>query len=355
MNIADYDYELPEELIAQRPLEQRDESRLMVIDRSVPSIQHRQFRDVIEYIEPGDVLVLNDTRVIPSRLQAKKAETHGKVEVLLLERLNSTDWRCIVGGRNVGLGTRLDIANTEIDAEVIEQGLANQRTLRFSMPIDNVLDEIGQIPLPPYIHDALDDWERYQTVYNRHEGSAAAPTAGLHFSGDLLIALRDKGVRLAYVTLHVGLDTFQPIVEADYRQHPIHSEYAILSAANAQLINETKLAGHKVIAVGTTTARVLETANLLSAGCDPAQPEQAENLCPWRPVVAFSDYTRLFIYPGYRWRVVDALITNFHLPRTSLLLMVSSLAGQDSIRNAYAVAVQEKYRFYSFGDAMLIR
>jgi S-adenosylmethionine:tRNA ribosyltransferase-isomerase len=355
MNVTDFDYNLPESFIAQEPLEPRDSSKLMILDRQNGDISHHIFRDIADMLNAGDVLVMNNTRVIPARLQAIKQETGGKAEILLLRQLSDTQWRVLVGGRRILKDTMLAFAESDITATVVEELEASERIVEFSQPVNDLLIDLGEMPLPPYIHNRLDDSERYQTVYNRHEGSAAAPTAGLHFTPDLLIALRDKGVKLAYCTLHIGLDTFQPVKVDEVQDHKIHSEFAVLDATNAKIINEAKLAGGRIIAVGTTSARTLETAAILSAGGDPANPQESEDRCPWRPVIAFERDTNLFIYPGYKWRVVDAMITNFHLPKSTLLMMMSSFVGRENVLNAYETAKSENYRFFSFGDAMFIR
>ena len=355
MNVSDFDYDLPESYIAQTPLEPRDSSKLMLLDRQTGAIEHHIFRAIVEYINPGDVLVLNNTRVIPARLKAFKAQTGGAVEILLLRQLSDTDWRGLVGGRRVDNGIALRFLDNPITAQVIETLDGSERIIRFSQPVNHLLEQLGDTPLPPYIHTRLDDAERYQTIYNRTEGSAAAPTAGLHFTADLLLELSRKGVHLAYCTLHIGLDTFLPVHEDHVEDHRIHTEQAELTADNARIINEAKLAGGRIIAVGTTSARTLETAAILSAGGDPARPMEQQEACAWRPVIAFKRDTALFIYPGYRWHVVDALITNFHLPRSTLLMMISAFAGRENILHAYEIAKQEHFRFFSFGDAMFIR
>lgn len=354
MRLSDFDYELPEHFIAQEPLEPRDASKLMHLDRASGTIQHSIFRDISSLLRPGDVLVMNNTRVIPARLHAIKADSGGKAEVLLLRQLNDLQWRALVGGKNLHPGRQLKFDQSSIFAEIIEELEGPERIVQFSQPVNNLLNELGEMPLPPYIHTRLDDAERYQTVYNRLEGSAAAPTAGLHFTGDLLLQLRDHGVQFAYCTLHIGLGTFQPVKAEIITDHQIHSEFATLDAENARIINEAKLAGGRIIAVGTTSARTLETAGILSEGGDPAFPHQTPNACPWRPVIAFARDTKLFIYPGYRWRVVDAMITNFHLPKSTLLMMLSAFAGRESLLDAYEAAKINHYRFFSFGDAMLI-
>ncbi len=366
MKVSDFDYDLPPELIAQHPVEPRDASRLLVLDRATGEIAHRRFRDLPDLLHPGDVLVANDTRVIPARLFARKP-TGGRVEILLLGAAEGETWRALVGGRNVGVGLSLTLldhtgAETDITAEVTAAGDDAGRVLRFSRPAATWLEGLGYPPLPPYIHETLSDPERYQTIYARPAGSAAAPTAGLHFTPDLLLALRARGVLFETVTLHVGLDTFKPVTAEEVTDHVIHSEWAGLTAEAARRINEAALAGGRIVAVGTTTARVLETAALRSAGISgPLRTISARdaggettNICPWRPVAAFEGATDLFIHPGYRFRAVDALITNFHLPRSSLLMLVSALAGREAVLAAYRAAVAEEYRFYSFGDAMLI-
>jgi S-adenosylmethionine:tRNA ribosyltransferase-isomerase len=353
VNLSDFDYDLPDSFIAQTPAEPRDSSRLMIVSRSSERIEHRIFRQIVDYIRPGDVLVLNDTRVIPARLRGVKADTGGAVELLLLRQLDERTWRALVGGRRVGVGRSLIFGDTGLRAEIIEEVGEAERVIRFSQPLDHILEKLGETPLPPYIHTPTPDPERYQTVYSRVPGSAAAPTAGLHFTPELLLDLRSRGVRFAYCTLHIGLGTFQPVRVERIEDHRMHHEWAVLSAENAKLINETKLAGGRVIAVGTTAARTLETAAILSEGGDPARPQDS-NACPWRPVIAFEGDTNLFICPGYRWRVVDGLITNFHLPKSTLLMMVSSFVGRERILSAYEIAKAEGYRFFSFGDAMFL-
>ncbi len=355
MNVSDFDYDLPESFIAQEPADPRDSSKLMLLDKTSGTVDHAIFREITDYLKPGDVLVMNNTRVIPARLPAYKVETDGKAEVLLLRQLSDTEWRVMVGGRRITEGTRLGFEASDITALVTEELDGPERIVQFSQPVNNLLTDMGEMPLPPYIHTRLDDPERYQTVYSRKEGSAAAPTAGLHFTPDLLIELRNMGVKLAYCTLHIGLDTFQPVRVEQVTDHEIHSERALLDADNAKVINEAKLAGGRIISVGTTSVRTLETAAILSAGGDPANPQDSQDRCPWRPVIAFEQDTRLFIYPGYQWRVVDGLITNFHLPQSTLLMMISSFAGRENVLNAYETAKDNDYRFYSFGDAMFIR
>lgn len=367
MQVIDFDYALPEDLIAQHPVTPRDASRLLVLDRATGDIQHHQFNHLGQFLRPGDILVANNTRVMPARLYALKP-TGGRVEILLLEKVNDQTWSALVGGRNIGEDLELVLLDHEgkrsdITAKVLGLGPEAQRMLWFSRPVENWIEELGYTPLPPYIHEKLDDPERYQTVFATLTGSSAAPTAGLHFTPDLLLALREQGVLLEMCTLHVGLDTFKPVAVDEVAEHMIHSEWASLTAESARRINQAKLAGGRIIAVGTTTARVLETAALRSAGLtgslrDISQRDtsgETRDICPWKPVAAFEGTTDLYIYPGYRFRAVDVLITNFHLPRSSLLMMISAFAGREQVFQAYQEAIRENYRFYSFGDAMLIR
>ena len=354
MKLSDFDYNLPESFIAQTPAEPRDAAKLLHLNASTGVIHHRIFRELPSLLRSGDVLVMNNTRVLPARLQAAKAETGGKVEILLLRQQTELDWQALVGGRNVNQDTVLALADSSITAHVMQMQDGSKRVVRFSEPIEEYASAHGAMPLPPYIHTTLDDAERYQTVYSRSEGSAAAPTAGLHFTPELLLGIREMGVQLAYCTLHVGLDTFQPVRVEQIEDHVIHSEYAELTATNANIINQAKLAGGRVIAVGTTSARTLETAGILSEGGDPANPAASDDRCPWRPVIAFEQDTRLFITPGYRWRVVDAMITNFHLPKSTLLMMLSALVGREQLLQTYELAKDNDYRFFSFGDAMFI-
>ena len=354
MKLRDFDYALPEDLIAQEPIEPRDASRLMALNRKTGAIAHNHFREIVNLINPGDVLVLNTTRVIPARLPALRADTGGKMEILLLRQIDDTHWRVLVGGKRAEIGMPIIFPNSTVTAQISAVLDGAERIIQFNKPVNRDLADLGETPLPPYIHTPLSDGERYQTVYCQQEGSAAAPTAGLHFTIELLQALRDHSVRLAYCTLHIGLDTFQPVKVELVQKHQIHSEWAGLTTENARIINEGKLAGGRIIAVGTTTARTLETAGILSAGGDPANPTATELIRPQRPVVGFEQDTRLFIYPGYQWRVVDAMITNFHLPKSTLLMMISAFAGRQFVLDAYELAKQMKYRFYSFGDAMFI-
>lgn len=355
LTTRDFDYDLPESQIAQTPAEPRDSSRLLVMNRTTGSLAHRTFHDIGTTLNSGDVLVFNQTRVIPARLQGNKIPTGGRIEFLLLRREGDRTWRGMIGGRGVHEGARLAFGSpggVRIEGTVIAEFDGPERILQFDDPLSPLLEALGEVPLPPYIHEPLIDPERYQTVYARQPGSAAAPTAGLHFTPELLLSLRDQGIRMAYCTLHIGLDTFQPVKVDDLSQHPMHSERAILTATDAKIINEAKLAGGRIVAVGTTSVRVLETAALRSAGCD--DPYDEAVVCPWRPVIAIDESTDLFIRPEYRFRAVDALVTNFHLPRSTLLMLVSALASREKILNAYEAAMQEGYRFYSFGDAMLI-
>lgn len=341
MKVSDFYFELPEELIAQYPLEKRDSSRLMVLDKKTGEIEHRKFHDILEYLNEGDTLVLNNTRVLPARLIGEKEETGGKIEFLLLKRIEGDKWECLAKpGRKAKVGTVFTFGEGKLKAIVREIGEEGNRIIEFNYDgiFEQVLDELGQMPLPPYIHEKLEDKERYQTVYSKEKGSAAAPTAGLHFTEDLLKEIKDKGVNIAYLTLHVGLGTFRPVKVDDVNNHVMHSEYYHLDKENAELINKTKEAGKRVIAVGTTSSRTLET-----IGDENGRVREQ------------SGWTDIFIYPGYKFKIVDNLITNFHLPESTLIMLVSALAGQDNIMNAYNTAVKEKYRFFSFGDSMFIK
>ncbi len=368
MKTDDLDYELPEELIAQEPIAQRDASRLLVLHRETGEIEHRVFHDLGDYVARPDLLVANESRVIPARMYGLKEPSGGRVEILLLRQLDACRWRCLVGGARTRPGTLIRLVADEADpdagpngdltAEVEEMGDRGERTLRFSEPVEHHFDTLGHTPLPPYIHRRLDDPERYQTVYARTPGSAAAPTAGLHFTPDLLLSLRERGVGLTFVTLHVGLDTFRPITEEHIEDHQIHREWCRVDLNTTEQINRAKLNGGRVIAVGTTSVRVLETAarhGLLRAprvGVDASTEDVGS--CPWQALSPFDGFSDLYITPGFRFRAVDALITNFHLPRSSLLALVMAFAGEEAIRRAYREAIRERYRFFSFGDAMLI-
>lgn len=341
MEVKDFDFYLPEELIAQHPLEKRDESRLMVVDKTTGKIEHKIFKEIVDYLEPGDCLVLNNTRVMPARLIGAKEASGGRMEFLLLKRIDKNSWETLVKpGRRAQLGSRFVFGNGELKAEVIGMGSEGNRIVRFEYDgiFEEVLDRLGQMPLPPYIKETLEDKERYQTVYSKEVGSAAAPTAGLHFTEELLQRIREKGVNIAFITLHVGLGTFRPVKVEKIEEHTMHSEYYVMSKETADLINSTKEIGKRVIAVGTTSNRTLETI----ADENGRVKEQ-------------SGWTDIFIYPGYKFKVVDALITNFHLPESTLIMLVSAFAQKDIIMNAYNTAVEQKYRFFSFGDAMFLK
>ena len=348
MNVTDFDYDLPPRFIAQTPRERRDSSRLMRLDRATGAISHHVFSEIADMLRPEDVLVLNNTRVIPARLRARKAATGGRAEILLLKRLDERRWEALMGGRNIGADALLIFDGSDITCAVRQVLEKSLRVIEFSRPVDGLLRDQGEMPLPPYINLALDDAERYQTVYSAIEGSAAAPTAGLHFTQELLAKIQRRGVRLANCTLHIGLDTFQPVTAERVEDHVIHSEYARLNSKNAAIINESIRTGGRVIAVGTTSARTLETAASL------ARDARRDDTRVSRLVAPFADHTELFITPGYRWRVVDALVTNFHLPRSTLLMMLSAFAGHEALLRSYECAKQADYRFYSFGDAMFV-
>uniref|UniRef100_A0A7C4Q363 S-adenosylmethionine:tRNA ribosyltransferase-isomerase n=1 Tax=Bellilinea caldifistulae TaxID=360411 RepID=A0A7C4Q363_9CHLR len=338
MRTSDFDYHLPPERIAQHPIEPRHNARLLVLNRQSGEMEHRHFYELPEYLNDRDVLVINQTRVIPARIYGIKP-TGGKVEILLLRRESERVWEALIGGKKVGAGTVIQLVDGP--RAVIEAVLDGARRLvRFEMEIEPYLEKKGQVPLPPYIHEKLENPERYQTVFARLPGSAAAPTAGLHFTPELIGRLEQKGVRFARITLHVGLDTFAPVNEEDPREHAIHSEWCELDEEAARLINSARAEGGRVVAVGTTSVRTLESAAL--------------NASAGQVVAPFSGRTRLFILPGYSFRAVDAMITNFHLPRSTLLMLVSAFAGRERILNAYQEAMRLEYRFYSFGDAMLI-
>jgi S-adenosylmethionine:tRNA ribosyltransferase-isomerase len=341
MKTSDFDYHLPPELIAQTPIEPRDQSQLMVLNRSRGSIEHRHFFEIVDYLHAGDVLVFNDSRVIPARISGKKTDTGGKVELLLLRQLDNAIWEALVKpGKRVDIGTRLEItsdAGDKVTAEITGLGEEGVKVIKFSD--EKLLLQLGRVPLPPYIHTPLQDTERYQTVYARYPGSAAAPTAGLHFTPQLLGQIESKGVRLLFVTLHIGLDTFRPVREEDPLKHRIHKEYGILTQEVATELSQAKKDDRRIICAGTTTVRIVEQA---------AQASVASLLAP------FEGWVSLLALPGYQFRVVDAMITNFHLPRSTLLMLVAAFAGRDFILRAYKEAIARKYRFYSFGDAMLI-
>lgn len=337
---SDYYFELPRELIAQDPLEDRSSSRLLVLDKHTGAVSHHVFRDIGEFLRPGDCLVLNNTKVIPARLLGVREDTGAHVEVLLLKRLEGDVWETLVKpGKKCRPGAKLSFGEGLLQAEVLEVVEEGKRRIRFTYEgiFEEVLDRLGEMPLPPYITHKLQDKNRYQTVYARHEGSAAAPTAGLHFTRELLSQIEEKGVNITFVTLHVGLGTFRPVKEDNVLEHHMHSEYFQVPEETAALINRTRAEGGRIVCVGTTSCRTLESA----AGEDGV-------------VKAGSGVTDIFIYPGYRFRVLDALITNFHLPESTLVMLVSALAGRENVLNAYAEAVRERYRFFSFGDAMII-
>ena len=341
MNLHDFYYELPQELIAQDPLEDRSGSRLLCLDRASKTVSHHVFREIIDMLEPGDCLVLNDTKVIPARLMGSKVGTDAKIEVLLLKRLEDRVWETLVKpGKKAKPGTNISFGDGLLTGEVLGVVEDGNRLIRFDYEgfFEEILDRLGQMPLPPYITHRLQDKNRYQTVYAKHDGSAAAPTAGLHFTKELLEKIREKGVQIVRITLHVGLGTFRPVKVENITEHHMHSEYYVVEEDAARKINETKQKGGRVIPVGTTSCRTLESAagedGILRAG---------------------SGWTDIFIYPGYRFRVTDCLITNFHLPESTLLMLVSALAGREQIMAAYEEAVRERYRFFSFGDAMFIK
>ena len=340
MNLHDFYYDLPQELIAQDPLSDRSSSRLMVLDKKTGEIQHKIFKDVIDYLNPGDCLVINDTKVIPARLIGVKEDTGASIEVLLLKRHDDKVWETLVKpGKKARVGARISFGEGKLVGEVIDIVEEGNRLIRFEYEgiFEEVLDELGQMPLPPYITHRLEDKDRYQTVYATHTGSAAAPTAGLHFTKELLAQIKEKGIKIARVTLHVGLGTFRPVKVENILEHHMHSEFYVIDEEAANTINETKANGGKIVSVGTTSTRTLET----------VADENGH-------VRACSGWTDIFIYPGYKFKVVDRLITNFHLPESTLLMLVSALYDREKILEAYKIAVEKKYRFFSFGDAMLI-
>ena len=339
MKTTDFDYHLPESSIAQTPSEPRDSSRLLVLHRETGALEHKIFRDIKAYLKAGDLLVLNQTRVIPARIFAQK-ETGGKVELLLLRRRDELTWEALVGGKGLRVGKKVGVENGP-QAEIMEILEGSERLIKFSEPIEPYFPKVGNIPLPPYIHEKLSDPERYQTVFAKEMGSAAAPTAGLHFTPQLLEELKEQGVKIAYVTLHVGLDTFAPVTEDDPEEHKIHTEWCELPQETADAINAAKQAGGRVVAVGTTSVRTLESAAQLTTDHRPL-------------TTAFIGPTNIFILPGYQFKMVDAMITNFHLPKSTLIMLVSAFAGREKILSAYETAIKEGYRFYSFGDAMFL-
>ena len=340
MDVKDFYFDLPQELIAQDPLEDRASSRLLVLDRSTGEVEHRKFRDILEYLNPGDCLVINDTKVIPARLIGSKEGTDAKIEVLLLKRKENDIWETLVKpGKKAKPGTVIRFGDGILKGTVVDVVEEGNRLIQFSYEgiFEEILDQLGQMPLPPYITHQLKDKNRYQTVYAKHEGSAAAPTAGLHFTKELLQEIKDRGVKIAHVTLHVGLGTFRPVKVENVLDHHMHSEFYVVEESEAEKINSTKREGGRVICVGTTSCRTIESASDENGG-----------------LKAGSGWTDIFIYPGYQFKILDCLITNFHLPESTLVMLVSALAGREHVLAAYEEAVKERYRFFSFGDAMFI-
>jgi S-adenosylmethionine:tRNA ribosyltransferase-isomerase len=340
MKVSDFNYNLPQELIAQVPIKNRDESRLMVLDKKNKTIEHKIFKDIINYLKPGDCLVRNNTKVIPARLYGIKEGTGINVEFLLLNRIEGDYWEVMVRpGRRLKEGTKVIFGNGILQAEILEIMNGGNRKVKFTYEgiFNEILDKIGLMPLPPYIHEKLKEKDRYQTVYAKYEGSAAAPTAGLHFTNELLEEIRQKGIDIANVTLHVGIGTFRPVKEENVEEHAMHTEHFYIKQEDVEKINKAKKEGHRIIAVGTTSCRVLES---IADENGYVKPIEAD--------------TGIFIYPGYKFKCIDGLITNFHLPESTLIMLVSALAGKDYIMHAYEEAVKEKYRFFSFGDAMAI-
>ena len=341
MQLEDFNYELPEELIAQTPLEKRDSSRLLVLDKETGEVSHKQFPNILDYMKKGDTLVLNDTKVLPARLIGVKEETGAVIEVLLLKNTEQDNWECLVKpARRIKEGTIVSFGDGKLKAKCTGEAAEGIRyfTFLYEGIFLEILEELGTMPLPPYIHEKLKDQSRYQTVYAKEVGSAAAPTAGLHFTKELLEAIKNKGVNIAYVTLHVGLGTFRPVSVDKVEEHEMHSEYYNMSKEVAKLLNETKKNGKRIISVGTTSTRTLETI-----------------MQKYNEFTECSGWTNIFIYPGYEFKAIDCLSTNFHLPKSTLVMLVSALAGRENILNAYKTAVDEKYRFFSFGDAMFIK
>ena len=341
MKVSDFDYYLPEELIAQTPLEKRDTSRLLVLDKETGNVEHKHFYDIIDYLEKGDTLVLNDTKVLPARLIGTKEETNAAIEILLLKNIKDDEWECLVKpARRIKVGTVVSFGNGELKAEctkIFDEGIRHFKLIYKGILLE-ILEKLGTMPLPPYIHEQLKDQDRYQTVYAKEVGSAAAPTAGLHFTKELLDKIEKKGINIAYITLHVGLGTFRPVSVENIEDHEMHSEFYTMSKEVAKTLNETRKNGKRIISVGTTSTRTIETIMNLYNEFKPC-----------------SGWTNIFIYPGYKFKRIDALITNFHLPKSTLVMLVSTLAGRENILNAYKIAVDEKYRFFSFGDAMFIK
>jgi len=340
MKTEDFNFELPEHLIAQTPLKKRDESKLLVLDKVTGNVEHKHFSDIIDYLEEGDALVLNDTKVIPARLYGIKEDTNAVIEILMLKETEADTWECLVKpAKRVKLGTIVNFSD-KLKAECINIGEEGIRTFKliYSGILYEILDELGEMPLPPYIHEKLNDKDRYQTVYAKNIGSAAAPTAGLHFTEELLEKIKQKNIKIVYITLHVGLGTFRPVNVEDINNHKMHSEFYIMSKEAADTLNEVKKDNHKIISVGTTSTRTLETIMNLYG--------EFKNCSGW---------TDIFIYPGYKFKAIDNLITNFHLPKSTLVMLVSALAGRENILNAYNEAIRHEYRFFSFGDSMFIK
>lgn len=341
MRTDDFDFELPEELIAQTPIKNRDQSRMLVLDKKTGEIEHKHFNNILDYLNENDVLVLNDTKVMPARLYGQKEETNALIEVLLLKEKTNNTWECLVKpAKRVKIGTVVNFGDGILKAKCIE--IKDEGIRVFKLIYDGILyeilDKLGEMPLPPYIHEKLDDKDRYQTVYAKNIGSAAAPTAGLHFTKELLEKVKEKGITVLYITLHVGLGTFRPVNVEDVTKHKMHSEFYMMSKETAEILNKAKKNNQRIISVGTTTTRTLETIMSL-----------------YDEFRECSGWTSIFIYPGYEFKAIDSLITNFHLPKSTLLMLVSALAGKDKIMKAYHEAVKEKYRFFSFGDSMFIK
>lgn len=341
MKTEDFNFELPEELIAQTPLLKRDESRLLVLDKKTGEVEHKSFKDIIDYLNENDVLVLNDTKVIPARLYGVKEETNAVIEILMLKEKTDNVWECLVKpAKRVKVGTIVSFGDGKLKAECISTGEEGIREFKliYNGILYEILDELGEMPLPPYIHEKLEDQGRYQTVYAKNIGSAAAPTAGLHFTKELMQKIEEKKIKIAYVTLHVGLGTFRPVNVEDINNHKMHSEFYTMSKETADILNEAKEKNYNIISVGTTSTRTLESIYNL-----------------YNEFRECSGWTDIFIYPGYEFKAITKLITNFHLPKSTLVMLVSALAGRENILNAYNIAVKEKYRFFSFGDAMFIK
>ena len=341
MKTEDFDFELPERLIAQTPIEKRDASRMLILDKNTGDITHKHFSDIIDYLEAGDTLVLNDTKVMPARLYGVKEETNAVIEVLLLKDLGNNSWECLTKpAKRISIGTKVSFGEGMLVAEctrVGEEGIREFKLI-YNGILYEILDKLGEMPLPPYIHEKLEDKDRYQTVYAKNIGSAAAPTAGLHFTKELLTKIKDRGINIAYITLHVGLGTFRPVNVEDVTKHKMHSEYYMMSKETADLLKNTKKNNKRIISVGTTSTRTLETIMNL-----------------YGEFKECSGWTDIFIYPGYKFKAIDALITNFHLPKSTLVMLVSALAGKENIMKAYQSAIENEYRFFSFGDSMFIK